>query len=72
LNFDMMGMAGDTRVKVFTTSGEMVRILSTVEVGLGWDGRNSHGKLVGTGVYLLLAYSSNGTAHSGKVAVIHQ
>jgi ligand-binding sensor domain-containing protein len=72
LNFDMMGMAGDSKVKIFTTSGEMVRMLSTVDVGLGWDGRNSHGKLVGTGVYLILAYSSNGSAHSGKIAVIHQ
>jgi ligand-binding sensor domain-containing protein len=72
LNFDMMGMTGDTKIKIFTTSGLLVRQLSTTDVGYGWDGRNGSGDLVASGVYLLLAYSSNGSAHTGKVAVVHQ
>jgi ligand-binding sensor domain-containing protein len=72
LNFDMLSMASDTKMKIFTASGQFVRQLSTTEIGSGWDGRNSHGDLVGSGIYLLLAYSTNGSARTGKVAVVHQ
>ena len=38
-----------------------------------WDGTDSNGKLVSSGVYLVIAFDQNGNnVVAGKIAVIHQ
>jgi hypothetical protein len=69
---DPLGLNETAELKIFTSSGLLVRHLNIEEVNLGWDGRNMRGELVGSGVYLVLAYSNDGSAQVGKVAVIRQ
>ena len=37
---------------------------------LSWDGRDSNGRYVSTGVYLLLIYNDNGSSSEHKITVI--
>lgn len=62
------GISETTELKIFSTAGFLVRHLSSNE----WDGRNSKGELVGSGIYFILAYAPDGSSALGKVAVIHQ
>jgi ligand-binding sensor domain-containing protein len=71
LIIDPMGLSETSELKIFSTTGYLVRHLVGTEITLGWDGRNTRGELVGSGVYLLLAYAPDGSAQTGKVAVIH-
>ncbi len=60
-------------LKVFSLSGRLVRTLSWREMitpGVGWDGRNSDGKLVASGIYVLVCYTQDGKTARGKVAVL--
>jgi len=73
LRFKSAGLDDYAELKIFTVTGLLVRHLKSInEINAGWDGRNMHNELVGTGIYLLLAYSSDGSASVSKVAVIHQ
>lgn len=72
LILDPVGLSETTELKIFTATGLLVRHLVGTEITLGWDGRNSRGELVGSGIYLLLAYAPDGSAEAGKVAVIHR
>lgn len=72
LYFDPSGLDLNAELKIFTASGLLVKHLTLAEINSGWDGRNMNNELVATGVYLLLAYSSDGSAAVSKVAVIHQ
>jgi ligand-binding sensor domain-containing protein len=60
-------------LKVYTLSGRLVRSLSwrqMITPGQGWDGRNQDGKIVSSGVYILVCYTSDGKVSRGKVAVL--
>ncbi|MFH1010789.1 MAG: two-component regulator propeller domain-containing protein [bacterium] len=60
-------------LRIFTLSGRRVRTLSwrdMITPGIGWDGRNSEGKLVSSGVYILVCYTHDGKTARGKVAVL--
>ncbi|TKJ41654.1 hypothetical protein CEE37_03550 [candidate division LCP-89 bacterium B3_LCP] len=72
LFLDPMGLSETSELKVFTLSGLLVRQLIGTEITAGWDGRNARNEMVGSGVYLLLAYAPDGSSAVGKVAVIHQ
>ena len=37
---------------------------------ISWDGKDSNGDYVSTGVYLLLIYGKDGSRHEEKVTVI--
>lgn len=51
----------DARVQIFTISGSLVRELSVNPIGMAvWDGRNSNGDRVASGVYLVLTKSNQG------------
>jgi hypothetical protein len=63
--------AADTKVSVYDLSGRLVRRLELSAAEDGWDGRDSGGELVPTGVYLVLVSNSGGSG-SGKVAVIRE
>lgn len=75
LFFDPTGLTETTEIKIFTAAGLLVRRLPDgiiSNINLGWDGRNFQQEMVGTGIYLLLAYTSDGQSQVGKVAVIHK
>jgi len=72
LFFDATGLSETVQMKIFTVAGFLVREMTKEEIIAGWDGRNERGELVGSGIYLLLAYDPDGNADVGKVAVIHK
>ena len=58
-------------------TGRLVRELSATDGSVqgyqtAWDGRNSTGEWVGSGVYLIAAYLPDGRSGVGKVAVIRR
>lgn len=66
----------NTEVKIFTSSGRLVRSLEAPSGGgnIVWDSRNENGKLVATGVYVVILYD-NGFQESSavsKVAIIRE
>jgi len=58
------------RALIYTITGKRIRDLSAVEAITGWDGRDSDGDLVGSGIYLILVTNPAGDSKLGKVAVI--
>ncbi|MBI5058451.1 hypothetical protein HZB60_01580 [candidate division KSB1 bacterium] len=59
--------------RIYTISGRLVRKLSweqMVDPQVGWDGTNNDGDLVAGGVYLLVAATEDGSAATGKIAVL--
>jgi|GEM_PF-2675269 len=63
------GLANDATLSILDASGRVRRRLSLQEAEAGWDGRDSMGEAVDSGVYLLLITSSGGSSE-GKIAVI--
>lgn len=66
------GLVADSYLKIFSVDGELVRSLATPGGGVGtWDGTDDDNRLVSSGVYVIVAYSQDGTeVGSGKIAVI--
>ena len=76
---NILNLVGGSQVKILTVSGELVRQLSgqnfeEIQGGQAqWDGRNTDGELVASGVYLILVTNEEGESHgAGKVMVIRQ
>jgi len=63
------GLPLDATLHIYNVAGEEVRSLKNSDF---WDGRNSKGELVASGVYLFLVANSNGERFTGKLAVIRQ
>ena len=58
--------AGNATIRIFTVAGELV-----AETGdLTWDGRNSSGTPVSSGVYLFVLTDSEGNSGSGKLLLV--
>lgn len=71
------GLRQGSEVKIFTVSGRLVRRLAAADGTIQgyqafWDGRNSHGEWVGSGVYLVAAFLADGRSGVSKVAVIRR
>ncbi|MGA9115470.1 MAG: two-component regulator propeller domain-containing protein [Bacteroidota bacterium] len=68
------GLVANSGLKVLTVDGRVLRTLATPGGSRGfWDGRDSGGNLVPTGVYLIVAFSEDGKdTATGKVAVIRR
>lgn len=66
------GLVEATDIRIMTVAGSLVRRLDGRGGRIRWDGRDESGRLVDSGVYLVVAVGTNdeGTAY-GKVAVIH-
>ncbi len=69
------GLDDESLVKIMTLSGEVVRSIEVESDNIQgyqafWDGRNSAGKLVGSGVYLIVAHASGEGSKVGKLTVI--
>ncbi len=68
------GLVEGSSLKILSIDGKLIRDLTTPGGRLGfWDGTDNNGNLVGTGVYIVVAYSSDGTqVATGKVAVVRK
>ena len=60
---------------ITTLSGKIVKNIGSSGIAidgnqLSWDGRDSNGRYVSTGVYLLLIYNDNGSSSEHKITVI--
>ncbi len=68
------GLTAGSSIKILSIDGSLVRDLQTPGGRVGfWDGRNNRGDLVATAVYLVVAYSADGSSTiTGKVAVIRR
>ena len=67
----------NSEVKIVTLNGKLVRKLTVkngaVDGGRAeWDGRDSMGNTVASGVYLYVAFAENGKSKAGKIAVIRE
>ncbi|PIQ61353.1 MAG: regulator [Bacteroidetes bacterium CG12_big_fil_rev_8_21_14_0_65_60_17] len=66
------GLVESTDIRIMTLTGSLVRRLDGRGGRIRWDGRDETGRLVDSGMYLVVAVGTNdeGTAY-GKVAIIH-
>jgi flagellar hook assembly protein FlgD len=64
----------DSKIKILTISGRLVRQFETPGGRVAyWDGRDDSGRLVASGIYLIVAYDTEGNnVTTGKVAVLRQ
>jgi hypothetical protein len=81
--FTLTHLKDHSTVKIFTLNGVLVRRLDTrsffsdgsptLEGSRAyWDGRDSSGRLVNSGIYLYAAYTIEGQSVSGKIAVVRK
>ena len=67
------GLARDTELRIITVNGELVRKISSIGRTAVWDGLDSRGNKVKSGVYLILSDSeSTGESAVAKFAVIRK
>lgn len=68
------GLVQGSSLKILSIDGNLVKELRTPGGRVGfWDGKNERGEFVSTGVYLVVAYSEDGSkVASGKIAVIRR
>jgi len=68
------GLIKDSEIKILTISGNLIRRFSSPGGKIAyWDGKNDDGKLVNSGVYLIIAFDSEGNSvATGKVAVVRE
>ena len=69
------GLIYGSSMMVTTLNGKVVRHIESSGIDidgdqLSWDGRDSQGDYVSTGVYLLLIYSKDGSRFEDKITVI--
>jgi len=68
------GLTDNASIKVLNIAGSLVKEFAAQGGGRAfWDGTDTFGKTVGTGVYLIVAYATNGSqVATAKVAVIRR
>ncbi len=68
------GLVENSTVKVLTIDGSLVREIKSPGGRVGfWDGRDAKGNLASTGVYLIVAFSEDGSkVVTGKLAVVRR
>jgi len=71
----IQGLMDKSSVKILTISGALVKELTsgnnTVQgYEAQWDGKDSHGDIVGSGVYILYLFNEDGVAASQKIAIL--
>ncbi len=65
------GLVEETEIRIVTPGGELVRRIEARGGRTRWDGRDESGRLVPSGMYVIIAVGTNGEkAAVGKVAVI--
>ena len=68
----VVGLSFDSDVKIVTTSGQLVAEGRSNGGMFTWDGRNRQGKRVASGIYMVVAATSEGKKGTVcKIAIIH-
>jgi ligand-binding sensor domain-containing protein len=75
--FTIKMLKANSAVKIYNVNGSLVKNLTTDNSGVEgsrafWDGKDLNGNTVPSGIYLYLAFTENGGATSGKIAVIRK
>ncbi len=75
--FVITNLMQNSTVKIYSLNGVLIRELNTDNNRVDgsrahWDGYDSLGNLVASGIYLYLAYSDDGKSTAGKIAVIRK
>ncbi|CUU10706.1 Por secretion system C-terminal sorting domain-containing protein [Candidatus Kryptobacter tengchongensis] len=72
LNVVIDGLVANSTIKIFTISGNLVKTILTPGGRTGiWDGKDEKGQYAPTGIYIVVAYSEDGTQVGiGKLAVL--
>lgn len=67
-------LMANSSIRILTVAGAVVTEFSAQGGGRAfWDGRNSSGELVPTGIYFVVAYTENGNQlTTGKIAVVRR
>jgi len=68
------GLIRDTEIKILTIDGTLVTEFSSPGGRTAyWDGKNDNGELVSTGIYIIVAFDTEGNeVVTGKVAVLRE
>ncbi len=67
-----IGLTDDVDVKIYTISGDLVwgRHFRYSGGGVSWDGRNSQGKEVASGLYVYQVTNGDGEKFTGRISVV--
>ncbi len=70
----IVGLVTSSSIKIFSISGRLVKEFQAQGGNKAyWDGKDDGGNLVPTGIYIVLAYSSDGSQSVvGKIAIIRE
>jgi hypothetical protein len=68
------GLIRDTDIKIVSVSGKLVKEFSSPGGRVAfWDGKDSNGDLVSTGIYIVIAFDREGNSvTTGKIAVLRE
>ena len=68
------GLVQNSKIKIFSVSGQMINEISTPGGSVAfWNGKDLDGKYVASGIYIIVAYDSEGNnSTTSKVAVINK
>lgn len=68
------GLVQSSLIKILSVNGDLVREIRSPGGRVGfWDGKNARGSYVGSGIYLVIAYSEDGSkVATGKLAVVRR
>lgn len=66
------GLTGQFKIEIYTLAGQKVREIEedNSSGSYPWNGRNSDGENLSSGVYLYVVTSNNGEKKTGKIAII--
>ncbi len=70
----LQGLIKDSQIKILSISGKLISEFSSPGGNLAfWDGRDNNNNLVSSGIYLIIAYDSEGNeVATGKIAVVRK
>jgi ligand-binding sensor domain-containing protein len=68
------GLSADALIKIISTNGALIAQFKAQGGGRGfWDGRDSEGRVVPSGIYFVVAFSDNGDqTGTAKIAVVRR
>jgi len=68
------GLVQNSKIKIFSISGQMIDEITTPGGNIAfWDGKDLDGNFVASGIYIIVAYDSEGNnSTTSKVAVINK
>ena len=68
------GLIRDCNIKILSVNGKLIKDFQTPGGRIAyWDGTDSHGNTVNSGVYLIVAYTADGNnVFTGKIAVLNK